>query len=60
MFHVDIMPIATCFVYISYNKPPSQCLDECDSFITKQTHFNEQVQKQLNENSLCIKNLHAT
>ena len=42
---------------IPYNKPPSQCLDEFDSFITNQTHFNEQVQKQLNENSLSIKNL---
>ena len=29
-------------------------------FIVKQTHFNAQVQNQLNENSLCIKNLHAT
>ena len=45
---------------IPYNKPCSQCLDQFDSFITKQTHFNEQVQNQLNENSLCIKNLHAT
>ena len=35
-------------------------MDEFDSFIVKQTQFNAQVQNQLNENSLCIKNLHAT
>ena len=45
---------------IPYDKPPDQCLDEFDDFIVKQTHFNAQVQNQLNENSLCIKNLHAT
>ena len=45
---------------IPYNKSPDQCLDEFDAFIVKQTHFNEQVQSQLNENSLSIKNLHAT
>ena len=38
---------------IPYNKPP----DEFDYFIIKQTHFNEQVQNQLNENSLVIKKI---
>ena len=45
---------------IPYDKPPEQCLDEFDDFIIKLTHFNAQVQNQLNENSLCINNLHAT
>ena len=43
---------------IPYSKPPSQCLDEFDNFIVKQTHFNMQIQEQLNDNILVIKNLH--
>ena len=44
---------------IPYSKPPSQCLDEFDNFIVKQTHFNMQIQEQLNDNTLVIKNLHS-
>ena len=29
------------------SKPPDQCLDEFDNLIIKQTHFNTQVQNQL-------------
>ena len=42
---------------ILYSKPPDQCLDELDNFIVKQNHFNMQVQNQLNENTLIIKNM---
>ena len=34
---------------VPHNKPPYQCLDEFDKFIIKQTHFNTQVQIQLQE-----------
>ena len=44
---------------IPYSKPPSQCLDEFDNFIVKQTHFNMQIQEQLNDNTLVIKNLYS-
>ena len=44
---------------IPYSKPPNQCLDEFDNFVVKQTHFNMQVQEQLNDNTLVIKNLHS-
>ena len=44
---------------IPYSKPPSQCLDEFDNFIVKQTHFNLHVQEQLNDNTLVIKKLYS-
>ena len=42
---------------IPYRKPPDQCLDEFDNFIVKQTHFNMQIQDQLNNNTMVVKNL---
>ena len=44
---------------VPYGKPPDQCLDEFDNFIIRQNHFNMQVQSQLHDNSLVIKNLHG-
>ena len=43
---------------VPHSKPPDQCLDEIDNFIIKQTHFNTQVQNQLQEIFYVIKNLH--
>ena len=43
---------------IPYDKPHDQCLDELDNFIVKRNHFNMQVQSQLNDNSLAIKNMY--
>src|SRR3954470_4830366 len=42
---------------IPKGKPPDQCLDELDSFIMKQSHFNERIQGLLHDNSLAIKSL---
>src|SRR4051812_814583 len=42
---------------IPKGKPPDQCLGELDNFIMKQSHFNERIQSQLNNNSLAIKSL---
>src|SRR3954463_15886419 len=42
---------------IPKGKPPDQCLDELDNFIMKQSHFNEKIQGQLNENTRTIKRL---
>ena len=44
---------------IPYSKPPSQCLDKFDNFIVKQTHFNMQMEEQLNDNTLVIKKLYS-
>ena len=43
---------------VPHSKPPDQCLDEFDNFVIKQTHFNTQVQNQLQEKNYIVKNLH--
>ena len=42
---------------IPKGKPPDQRLDELDNFIMKQSHFNEEIQDQLHDNTLAIKSL---
>ena len=43
---------------IPYSKPPAQCLDEFDTFITKQCNFNMRIENHLMENSRAISDLH--
>ena len=40
---------------VPHSKPPDQCLDEFDNFIINQTHFNTQVQNQLQEFFILLK-----
>jgi hypothetical protein len=44
---------------VPYGKPPSQCLDEIDSILVKQQHFDMDIQRQLQENACIIRNLHV-
>src|SRR4051812_19093651 len=42
---------------IPKGKPLDQCLDELANFIMMQSHFNENIQGQLRDNTLAIKSL---
>src|SRR3954451_11242593 len=43
---------------VPYLKPPDQCLEELDTFISKQENFNKKVENHLMENSRAIDKLH--